>query len=254
LLPSGIRLADVNLDLTTLPVDVGALHALVRDLAAQMTGERAELTRTKAEVDKLRLIIARLQRMQFGRRSERIDGDQLALGLEDLDADIAHIQARHPAAWESNPASAPVSGRQGLPDHLPREDIELGIDIAVCPCCKGPLHSIGETISEMLDFVPASLRVLRIRRPKYGCRACGTIHQAPAPERPITKGLASPGLLAQSVQRSGERNRRGSRRLPQCKQARLLSSVTPGASMDRLTRLVGKLRGGRVQRLGLVRD
>jgi transposase len=48
----------------------------------------------------------------------------------------------------------------------------------------------------MLDFVPASLRVLRIRRPKYGCRACGTIHQAPAPERPIAKGLASPALLA----------------------------------------------------------
>jgi transposase len=49
----------------------------------------------------------------------------------------------------------------------------------------------------MLDWVPARLRVLRIRRPKYGCRACGTIHQAPAPERPITKGLATPGLIAQ---------------------------------------------------------
>jgi transposase len=48
----------------------------------------------------------------------------------------------------------------------------------------------------MLDFVPARVRVLRIRRPKYGCRACGTIHQAPAPERPIAKGLASPALLA----------------------------------------------------------
>jgi transposase len=46
----------------------------------------------------------------------------------------------------------------------------------------------------------ASLRggapLLRIRRPKYGCRACGTIHQAPAPERPIAQGLASPALLA----------------------------------------------------------
>ena len=40
------------------------------------------------------------------------------------------------------------------------------------------------------------LRVLRIRRPRYGCRTCGTIHQAPAPERPIAKGLASPALLA----------------------------------------------------------
>ena len=64
------------------------------------------------------------------------------------------------------------------------------------PCCGGALHAIGESVSEMLDFVPARLRVLRIRRPKYGCRACGTIHQAAAPERPIAKGMASPGLLA----------------------------------------------------------
>ena len=174
LLRDRIRLADVNLDLTTLPVDVGTLHALVRDLAAQMTGERVELARTRAEIDKLRLIIARLQRIQFGRRSEQIDNDQLALGLEDLDADIASIQARSASAPDQ-PASAPVSSHQGLPDHLPREDIELGIDGAACPCCQGPLHAIGETVSEMLDFVPASLRVLRIRRPKYGCRACGTI-------------------------------------------------------------------------------
>jgi transposase len=48
----------------------------------------------------------------------------------------------------------------------------------------------------MLDFVPARLRMLHICRPKYGCRACGTIHQAPAPDRPIAKGLASSGLLA----------------------------------------------------------
>jgi transposase len=55
---------------------------------------------------------------------------------------------------------------------------------------------IGETVSEMLDHVPARLRVIRICRPRYGCRTCGTIHQAPAPERPIAKGLASPALLA----------------------------------------------------------
>ena len=60
----------------------------------------------------------------------------------------------------------------------------------------------------MLDFVPARLRVLRIRRPKYGCRACGTIHQAAAPERPIAKGLASPGLLAHVLVSAGRRHRR----------------------------------------------
>lgn len=74
--------------------------------------------------------------------------------------------------------------------------MNLDLDMTACPCCGGALHAIGETVSEMLDWVPGRLRVIRIRRPRYGCRGCGSIHQAPAPERPIAKGLASPGLLA----------------------------------------------------------
>src|SRR5258707_10673776 len=73
-----------------------------------------------------------------------------------------------------------------------REDVAIDIDERVCPCCGGALHNISETVSEMLDFVPARLRVLRIRRPKYGCRACGTIHQAAAPE-PHRQGNGEPG-------------------------------------------------------------
>lgn len=186
----------VNLDLAALPVDVDALHRLVRDLATQAADDQSELVQARAEVERLRLIIQRLQRTQFGRRSERIDDDQLALGLEDLDADLARAQVRQTPASLEEADREPTSRRQTLPDHLPREDVALDIDDHVCPCCGGALHTIGETVSEMLDFVPARLRVLRIRRPKYGCRACGTIHQAPAPERPIAKGLASPGLLA----------------------------------------------------------
>ncbi len=184
------------MDIAALPSDVDTLHQLVRDLAAQAAGDRSELAQAQAEIERLKLIIRRFQRAQFGRRSERIDGDQLALGLEDLDADIARLQARHPARSAHDVGSQATSRRHGLPDHLPREDVAIDIDGRVCPCCGGVLHVIGETVSEMLDFVPARLRVLCIRRPKYGCRACGTIHQAAAPERPIAKGMASPGLLA----------------------------------------------------------
>jgi transposase len=186
----------VNIDLAALPSDADTLHQLVRDLAAQVADDRSELAQAHAEIERLKLIIRRFQRAQFGRRAERIDGDQLALGLEDVDADIARLQARHPVASVHDISSQATSRREGLPDHLPREDVSIDIDERVCPCCGGALHVIGETVSEMLDFVPARLRVLRIRRPKYGCRACGTIHQAPAPERPIAKGMASPGLLA----------------------------------------------------------
>ena len=59
------------------------------------------------------------------------------------------------------------------------------------------IHAIGESVSEMLDWVPAQLRVVRISRPKYACRACNKVVQAPAPERLIAGGLATPALLAQ---------------------------------------------------------
>ena len=185
----------MNLDLAALPTDVDALHRLVRDLACEAADERAELARARAEVEHLRSIVQRLQRAQFGRRSERLDGDQLALGLEDLDVDIARVLAPL-ASHADEDASDPPSRPRSLPKSLAREDITVDVACGACPCCGGALHAIGESVSEMLDFVPARLRVLRIRRPKYGCRACGTIHQAPAPERPIAKGLASPALLA----------------------------------------------------------
>jgi transposase len=96
----------------------------------------------------------------------------------------------------SYPTPKAQDERLSLPRHLPREEMRLDVGHQACPCCGGKLHLIGETVSEMLDHVPARLRVIRICRPRYGCRACGTIHQAPAPERPIGRGLASPALLA----------------------------------------------------------
>src|SRR4029453_12233500 len=82
--------------------------------------------------------------------------------------------------------------RKPLADHLPREEVVIDVANDACPCCGGVLHSIGESVSEMLDWVPAQLRVLRITRPKYACRTCKIAAQAPAPERPIAGGLASP--------------------------------------------------------------
>ena len=64
--------------------------------------------------------------------------------------------------------------------------------------CAGPLHRIGEDVSERLDIVPAQVRVLVIRRPKYACRACEDgVVQAPAPARLIEGGLPTDGTVAQ---------------------------------------------------------
>ncbi len=179
----------MDVDLAALPDDVETLQRMVRALAADVTG----LSEAQAEIERLRLIVQKLQRSQFGRRAERLDDDQLQLGFEDLNADIARAEATL-SATAKTPRSK--TERLSLPAHLPREDTRLDLEHQACPCCGGELHAIGETVSEMLDHVPARLRVIRICRPRYGCRACGTIHQAPAPERPIAKGLASPALLA----------------------------------------------------------
>lgn len=176
----------MRLDLDNLPTDPAILHRLVRDMATVVE-------RRDGEIERLQQIIKQLQRAQFGRRSERLDADQLALALEDLDGDIARLQEARPKV--DNEAEMPPI-RRPLPQHLPREDVKIDVDHSVCSCCGGPLHEIGETVSEMLDWVPAQFRVLRIRRPKYGCRACDAIHQAPAPERAIAGGLATPALLA----------------------------------------------------------
>jgi transposase len=183
----------MDIDLAALPDDVETLQRMVRRLAA----ERATaLSEAQAEIERLRLIVQKLQRGQFGRRAERLDDDQLQFGFEDLEADLARAEAKLPSSAERAPKARSQVDRPSLPAHLPREDMRLDIEHQACPCCGGELHLIGETFSEMLDHVPARLQVIRIRRPRYGCRACGTIHQAPAPERPIAKGLATPGLLA----------------------------------------------------------
>jgi transposase len=179
----------MRLDLENLPSDIDLLHRLVRDMASVVE------TRDD-EIERLQRLIKQLQRTQFGRRSERLDPDQLALGLEDLDADLARMESRQSPPAAKDEGTEP-GGRPTLPDHLARENVTFDVESHECPGCGGRLHPIGETTSEMLDWVPAQFRVLRIRRPKYGCRACDTIHQAPAPERPIAKGMATPGLLAQ---------------------------------------------------------
>ena len=107
-------------------------------------------------------------RNQFGRRAERLDNDQFLLGLEDLDADIARAAAGQPPGVpgkEQRPGRV-SDDRLSLPDHLPRTEVTLDLDAEGCPRCGAALHEIGDAVSEMLDYVPVRLRVLRFRRPK----------------------------------------------------------------------------------------
>lgn len=107
----------MDVDLAALPDDVDTLRRMVRALAT----ERISLAEAKAEIERLRLIIRKLQRQQFGRRSESLDDDQLRLGFDDLDADIARVEVTLPAAVNATSQVPAESCR--LPDHLEREDI-----------------------------------------------------------------------------------------------------------------------------------
>src|SRR4029077_2586678 len=131
----------MQLDLNKLPTDTALLHRLVRDIVGA-------IEHRETEIERLKSIIKQLQRMQFGRRSERLDPDQLALGLEDLDGDLAREEEKLPRAENEQRSSH----RRPLPDHLPRADVRLDIDDVTCACCGGVLHVIGESVSEMMDW------------------------------------------------------------------------------------------------------
>jgi transposase len=223
------------LALEDLPDDVAALKALIlaahaqtatataaveaaqaeRDAAlsaaesakALSLATRAEADRIKAQCDRLEHVIAVLRRAHFGRKSEKITAEQMelalddvlmAMGVEDAGAEaVSHVAKQ--CGREKRKAN-----RGHLPAHLPREEIVIEPEVTACPCCGGTLHQIGEDRSERLDKVPAKLRVLVTRRPKYACRSCektgaddvAGIVQAPAPARLIEGGIPTEALVA----------------------------------------------------------
>lgn len=178
-----------------------ALHAAQSVIAKSeqdLQAKDAEAVHLRAWVEKLKLQIAKLKRMQFGRSSERLaalDGQigQLELVLEELEAS----QAQFPP-----PRSAVIAdgqkdrnrARRPLPESLPRETVVFA-PLETCPTCESPLRKIGEDVTEYLEFIPEHFKVIRQVRPKLACRCCERIVQAPAPSRPIEKSIAGPGFL-----------------------------------------------------------
>ncbi len=157
------------------------------------------LLEAQAEIARLQMLIAVLLRNRFGRRSERLGEDALQQGIEDAEQSLAEQAAKIEAAQPKakRPENSPKRNRGSLPEHLPRVEVVVDIADKACTCCGAPLHAIAEDRAEMLDYVPAQLRVQVIRRPRYGCRTCeGVVVQAPAPERPIDGGMATEALLA----------------------------------------------------------
>ena len=174
----------------SLPTDPDALRALLL----------AERAHHAEELERLTAIIKELQRHRFGRRAERLDPEQLALALEDVEQTLAAADA---AAENDTTAQKQATPRRrhinrgALPVHFPREEIVIDVADKTCACCGGLKHRIGEDVSERLDVIPAQFKVIVTRRPKYACQVCaGEVVQAPALERLIENGIPTETLVA----------------------------------------------------------
>jgi transposase len=165
----------------------------------EILSQREQLASRDAEIEHLKLLIAKLRRMQFGRSSEKLDRqiEQLELRLEELQTSQAEKPAANIAArpaLPNQPVPAPV--RRSLPEQLPRETRMYLPQQKACPDCGGALQPLGEDVSEILEYVQVRFKVIQQVRPKLACAGCDRIVQAAAPSRPIERGMAGPGLLA----------------------------------------------------------
>jgi transposase len=194
-------------DADSLPESAKALREMLLAERARHAAEFAAVSQARdhaqGEMRRLMDIIKELQRHRFGRRSEQLDANQLMLAFEDVEQAIAAMEAA--AEKNAKPRTKRAEQRKrninrgALPLHLPREEIVIDIPNKTTPCGRA-MRRIGEDVSERLEIIPAQLKVIVTRRPKYAadpCQACACgISQAPAPEHLIESGIPTEGLVA----------------------------------------------------------
>ena len=165
----------------------------------QLLTQSEQLALRNVEIEHLKLLIARLRRMQLGRKSEKLERqiEQLQLKLDELEVSRVEQTAVLTTVAEAVATEGVAKpARRPLPAHLLREKRTIQPKLEACPDCGGELKLLGEDVSEMLEYVRASFKVIQQIRPKLACASCDKIVQAEAPSRPIARGLAGPGLLA----------------------------------------------------------
>ena len=179
----------------SLPADIESLQRLVIEQRAALEAARSTLLSRDVEIEKLKIELARLKRMQFGRSSEQLDHSiaQLELSLEELEASQSEVALPVSSTLPTSETRKPA--RRPLPESLVRETV-VHETPCNCPACGGALRAFGEDVAEILEYVPSRFKVIRHVRPKFSCAMCQQIVQAAAPMRPIARGVAGPGLLA----------------------------------------------------------
>jgi len=187
-------------------LDSATLYAMLMAERATVAVLREKLASRDTEIERLELLLAKLERMTFGRSSEKLNRqiEQLELQLEELQSDRG---AEDPsdttkftlltAATDQKHSQENKPARRALPTHLRREVQTHLPETQACPHCQGKFRYLGEDVSEVLDYVPGHFKVVRHVRPKFSCAGCSHIAQAAAPSRAINRGMYGPGLLTQ---------------------------------------------------------
>ena len=169
---------------------------------ARLAEAQARQSATEALIAQLKLQIAKLRREQYGPSAERSRRllEQMELQLEDLEADAGEDDlAAEAAATRSTSVTALERrrpARRPFPEHLPRERVVIPAPCS-CPACgSARLSKLGEDVTETLEVIPRSWKVVQTVREKFSCRDCETITQPPAPFHVVPRGWAGPSFLA----------------------------------------------------------
>ena len=175
-----------------LPNNIEALRAIIEAQAEELRSQGSLIEKLTAELSVLR-------RSRFGKSSEKIRRtiEQLELALEDIEAtDAEDASSSISATGEKKAGTKNKPSRKPLPGHLPRQTITHEA-ACQCPVCGGSdFIRNGETVTEILDYVPASFKVVRHVQPRFICKGCDTNIKGEMPSLPIERGKPGPGLVA----------------------------------------------------------
>jgi transposase len=186
---------------------IAAQDEEIRRLEAELEAHRQtlseqadELRSSSARIEHLKLLVEKMRHRMFGHKSEKVvlQLEQLEFELEEEETTQAEGEA---IADRVSPSQEPKPRpeRKPLAEHLEREVVTHTPEADCCPDCGSQLRQFGEDVSEQLEYVPDSFRVIRHVRPKFTCTGCDRVVEAPAPSRPIERGLAGPSLLAHVI-------------------------------------------------------
>ena len=198
---SDTQLQNVNAELAAARAMLATERSARIEAQADAARGRVQVAHADAMIALLQLQIEKLRREIYGTRSEKTSRllDQMELALEDMTADAAEVTDEARVATGSTGVKAfdrKHPAKKPFPEHFPRERVVVEAP-KTCACCgSARLHKLGEDVTETLEVIPRSWKVIQTVREKFSCRECEKISQPPAPFHVTPRGFAGPSLLA----------------------------------------------------------